>query len=123
MRAPVYVWGDGTYWHLWPRDDQPKVTFTSPSVEDIHGYPGFDCGIAISEKVFDEIVVLRMAQLVREQGTLKKIAKRLRKRGHGNFGTWDFFELLGDDPAAAFKAKIEESRKVRASVPSPGDPE
>lgn len=112
MRFPVYVWGDGRRWHLWPRQGQEKHAYTSPAVEYIDGYPDFTPGIAISEKLFDELVVIRFAQIVRE-GRLQKVLKRVRKKGSGNFGTWDVFEAMGDDPLGDFR------RKHRA----PADPE
>lgn len=111
MRFPVYVWGDGRSWHLWPRQGQEKHTYTSPAVEDMDGYPDFGPGIAISEKLFDEIVVIRFAQIVSENG-LQKVLKRVRKKGSGNFGTWDVFVAMGDDPLAAFRAKTAAARSL-----------
>jgi hypothetical protein len=115
MRWPVYVWGDGHKTHLWPRLDQEKHAYTSPAVEDIDGYPGFGPGIAIADKLFDEIVVIRYAQIVRE-GRLAKTLKRIHKKGSGNFGTWEVFEAMGDDPAEDFRRKATEARAARRAL-------
>ncbi len=104
MRHPVYAWDDGVFIHLWARNDQKDAQAFH---QDHDGYPDFDGGIAMKLDVFDVLVLFRYAELVGDRKRLKKVVKLARKEG-GNFGSFDFLEVLGEDPMGEFKRRMDE---------------
>src|SRR5579872_5544283 len=74
----------------------------------LHGKPG-SCGcdthgkfpcIDFPQSKFDELVVMRFAELLKEK-KVKRVVTRLVNAGFGNFGTVDILELRGFDPPEA----------------------
>jgi len=111
MRAPLYAWSSGPTIHLWPRKDAESCE-SSPRPEDLIGYPDFDGGIAIATPLFDALVLLRMAQIVRDKKLLRRAVREAAKH-RGNAGTYDLLELLGKDPEGEFRKLLAEAKRKR----------
>lgn len=106
LRHPIYVWGDGKRWHLWVREDG------SGRMMNPDWYEGFDGGISMPEAVFDAIVLYRAAQLIEDTKDMRRAVKKAKKLA-GNFGSFRFLELLGEDPEAEFARRIDEAKAAR----------
>jgi hypothetical protein len=111
MRSPIYAWGDGRSVHLWVREDTEGF-----GVMDPEHYLGFAGGIHMREAEFDALVLLRMAQLIRDTKAMRKALKRAKKH-RGNFGTWDLMEMLGEDPEGEFRRRMAKIKAERDSSP------
>ena len=127
MRYPLYAWSSGECdddcpddctrpdherMHLWPSitDDERVGVLEDPESYERQG------GINLRMDLFDDLVVCRFAQLLAE-GRLPETVARVRDPSspvHGNFGSWEFRELMGEDPAAEFRARAESMSKPRS---------
>ena len=113
MRSPVYAWGDGRRVHLWARADEADAHAFDPGPVDDPNYPGFTGGIVMREDVYDALVMMRYAELCGDDKAFRRAVRRARKE-RGNLGSWDLLEALGEDPAAAFRAKLKRATEGRA---------
>lgn len=88
MRFPVYAWGDGERIHLWARAENDDgvtafdpvhggmVESTESQREATWAYPDFAGGIAMPMDVWDELVVMRYAELERQPARLAQIRRQ-----------------------------------------------
>lgn len=132
MRWPMYAWTssdcddsclldcadpDHIRWHLWARggDDAKAAGVNAFDAEGEGFTPEFEGGIELPQMLFDELVLCRYAELVKS-GEVAVVAARVAdpaSSAHGNFGSWDLLEALGQDPAGQFNDLMEEARRVR----------
>lgn len=104
MRTPIYVWGtDAPHErtrgnvHIWVRKGEEVGAQFDP--ED---YPDFTEGVAIEQRVFDALVLYRMAELENSPTEMAR-AKRMAKKLAGNFGSFVYLRSIGVDPMPAAK--------------------
>lgn len=131
MRWPMYAWTssacdetclldcvdpDHIRWHLWARGGEEAEATGVNAFDASDGYePEFTGGIELPGPLFDELVLCRYAELVKS-GEVAIVAARVadpESSAHGNFGSWDLLEALGEDPAAEFTAAMEEAKRIR----------
>jgi hypothetical protein len=123
MRGKHYLWSDGQLLHIWVADGddgwndsgwaattQPRTTKTKPR------RAGNKCpsGVGIPEKIMDEFVVMRLAELVAE-GRAETAIRRACKRHAGNVGCWELAANAAQLCAglAALKPKWKRARQAR----------
>lgn len=129
MRSPVYAWVGGDCdddcpddcpvpehetIHLWAREGEEGISdpiYERETTEESDPYSGFICGIAMPLPVFDQLVVMRYAQLVEEPDNFRRAVDAVR--GLGNFGAFRLRELLGEDPMAELRRHLDEASKDR----------
>ena|SRR5579872_5853329 len=84
----------------------------------LHGKPG-SCGcdthgkfpcIDFPQSKFDELVVMRFAELLKEK-KVKRVVTRLVNAGFGNFGTVDILELCGFDPLEDWSREMAQHQR------------
>ncbi len=121
MRFPLYAWTSSECeddelinctktghdrMHLWVRSGEHE---TVGALEIDHYGPDFEAGISIRGDLFDQLVLARFAEIVREDrlGEVVALATSPESPMYGNFGTSELMEALGRDPWAEFKQMIE----------------
>lgn len=111
-RWPVYIWSDGNRIHLWVNGDDPDVVKAGCGhLEDPEDY-NRTAGIHMPEKMFDELVLCRYAQMAR-LGLVEKTLRRIKRSSKkpspfkGNFGSFDLLEFMGEDPRGDFRKRCQ----------------
>jgi hypothetical protein len=87
MRGDTYVWGDEEEIHLWSAggyDAWDKSIWNHHQLLE-HGAESEASGAGIPWEVFDQLVVMRMAEIL-EEGSLKRAIDRAVEYHGGNFG-------------------------------------
>ena len=108
--------------HIWAGKDDERVWdpiyYREEPGED---YPDFVSGVAMNMDLFDQLVIMRYAQLVDEGRVQEVITDFLNGPGHGNFGSWTLLESLGHDPAGDFRRAMDAARERREDEDLPDD--
>jgi hypothetical protein len=114
MRWPIYAWVGGDehhpQMHLWARRDARDEGVLDPvryTRDGADAFPDFVSGVAMPLDLFDELVVMRYAELVAEDRVAETV-ERVRAKGCGNVGTRQLGQLIGDDPVDSLKVDLEQ---------------
>lgn len=113
MRSPIYAWVGGDehhpQMHLWARRDARDEGVLDPvgyAREGADAFPDFVSGVAMPLDLYDELVVMRYAELVAEDRVAETV-ERVRTKGYDNIGTRDLGQLIGDGPADGLEGRLE----------------
>lgn len=90
LRAPFYVWGDGSNVHIWLRE--------ADELED--GYVAacqFPRGVQLPLATFDALCLMRAAEIEERRGGRRYTERLLRCLG-GNYGAGALYRRLGQTP-------------------------
>lgn len=80
----------------------------------------FAGGLQIRMDLFDELVVMRFAQLIEDRlldETLLRVADP-NSAGHGNFGSWELLKKMGLNPDEEFSKLMANAREFRERMES-----
>jgi hypothetical protein len=112
MRGNNYLWSDGEYMHLWVADgydgwdESGWNTGANGKPRDFGlGEDRKPSGIKIPEKVLDEFVMMRLAQMLHE-GVIEDTIDRAIQ--HGNFGGMMLKKNAAKMKAALAQIKLDE---------------
>jgi hypothetical protein len=87
MRGDTYVWDDGENIHLWSSvgyDAWDRSNWNHAQLLE-HGAESEASGLGLPWEVFDQIVVMRLAELIKS-GSLDEVIDRAVEHHGGNFG-------------------------------------
>lgn len=105
-RWPVYIWSDGTSIHLWARAGEDAEKAGVHPIESWCLDEGWAGGLSMPERLFDQLALARVAQMVEEGTTLRSAIRGLRSSRSpvtGNFGSYAVLRALGLDPQGEFR--------------------
>lgn len=117
LRTPIYAWVGDNEIHLWARADAAADGVYDPIHRRTAGaddHPGFVSGVAMPLDVFDELVVMRYAELERDNRVYDAV-QRVRARGYGNVGSWALADKLGE--LEQYKQQLHARLERKTEVP------
>jgi hypothetical protein len=88
IRGDNYIWSDGERLHIWVADGYDgwdEAIWAIDESEKRHEDRLKASGVGILERVMDEFIVMRLAQMI-EEGLAEAAIDRAVARGGGNFG-------------------------------------
>lgn len=115
-RWPAYIWSDGVSIHFWARGGEEAEKAGVHPIESWCLDEGWAGGLSMPEKLFDQLALARVAEMVKEGTSLRAAIRGLkssRSPVNRNFGSYAVIDALGLDPMGEFRRMMRGASRVR----------